>query len=172
MEEVVNPPITEKEKLLVKILVKLYSKERLENEMDECLDEADNYSEIVTGAAKLIGVEKYKISRLGVQYLNYAIEHYDKIKEGNFPEKIERIVQANFYGDTTESVVMTYYQKAVTDVLHSKLEHYERHVFKNFYEYDPSTVDTDYGDNDFISFKPDEKATDFNELSVVKTVIE
>jgi hypothetical protein len=88
--------ITPKEKMLVSILVKLYSKEQLEEELNDVLENTDT-SKLVRGAAKLIGINSYEVSRIGLQYLNYAVDNYEKIKNKEYPEDIERVKQVYFY---------------------------------------------------------------------------
>jgi len=97
--------ITPKEKMLVNILVKLYSKEQLEEELNDILETVDS-SKLVRGAAKLIGINANEISRIGLQYLNYAVDNYEKIKNKEYPEDIERVQQVYFYADETEEVIM------------------------------------------------------------------
>ena len=45
------------------------------------------------------------------------------------------------------------------------IEQVEEHVYNNFYEYDPDTLDVDYGDGNLIKFEPDREATVISDLS-------
>jgi hypothetical protein len=153
--------ITPKEKILVSVLVRLYSKEQLEEELKNLLDSFDGNSKLVRGAGKLIGIDSYLVSRLGMQYVNYAIENYEKIQNKEFPEKIDRVKTAYFYGEEVEDVRTYSMKRAKVNVLSKYFEDIEERVYNNFYEFDPDTINTEYGDGDFISFKPDK---DSNEI--------
>ena len=153
--------ITPKEKILVNVLVRLYSKEQLEEELKNLLDSFDGNSKLVRGAGKLIGIDSYLVSRLGMQYVNYAIENYEKIQNKEFPEKIDRVKTAYFYGEEVEDVRTYSMKRAKVNVLSKYFEDIEERVYNNFYEFDPDTINTEYGDGDFISFKPDK---DSNEI--------
>ncbi len=45
------------------------------------------------------------------------------------------------------------------------IDQVEDHVYNNFYEYDPDTLDVDYGDGDLISFEPDKEMTTILDIS-------
>lgn len=57
--------ITPKEKMLVSVLVKLYSKEQLKEELKD-MTEYYVSSKLVRGAAKLIGIDVGEVGRIGV----------------------------------------------------------------------------------------------------------
>lgn len=155
-----STPITPKEKMLVKILVRLYTKERLESEFDESIKYGESNSSLVNGAGKLIGVETWNtLNRFGSQYLNYAIKNYEDIKNEIYPEKIERVQEVLLYAEETENVVHYSTKRVSVYLLPSYIEEASEHIFKNFYEYDPDTLDTDYGDSDFINLKPSPEDT-------------
>lgn len=155
-----STPITPKEKMLVKILVRLYTKEKLENEFDESIKYGDSNSSLVKGAGKLIGIEFWSgLNRFGSQYLNYAIKNYEDIKNDVYPEKIERVQQVALYADEVESVTHYNTKKVIVYLLPSYINEASQHIYENFYEYDPDTIDTNYDDGDFISFNPSPKDT-------------
>ena len=156
--------ITPKEKMLVSVLVKIYSKEQLEQELNDVLELPDT-SKLVRGAAKLIGINSYEVSRIGLQYLNYAVDNYEKIKNKEYPEDIERVQQVYFYADESENVVMFSRKRVSINTLPKYIDQVEDHVYNNFYEYDPDTLDVDYGDGDFISFEPDKEMTTILDIS-------
>lgn len=156
--------ITPKEKMLVSILVKLYSKEQLEEELNDILETIDS-SKLVRGAAKLIGINANEISRIGLQYLNYAVDNYEKIKNKEYPEDIERVQQVYFYADESENVVMFSRKRVSINTLPKYIDQVEDHVYNNFYEYDPDTLDVDYGDGDLISFEPDKEMITILDIS-------
>ena len=154
--------ITPKEKMLVSVLVKIYSKEQLEEELNDILETIDS-SKLVRGAAKLIGINANEISRIGLQYLNYAVDNYEKIKNKEYPEDIERVQQVYFYADESENVVMFSRKRVSINTLPKYIDQVEDHVYNNFYEYDPDTLDVDYGDSDFMSVNPDKEATEIRD---------
>jgi hypothetical protein len=156
--------ITPKEKMLVSVLVKIYSKEQLEEELNDILETIDS-SKLVRGAAKLIGINANEISRIGLQYLNYAVDNYEKIKNKEYPEDIERVQQVYFYADESENVVMFSRKRVSINTLPKYIDQVEDHVYNNFYEYDPDTLDVDYGDGDLISFEPDKEMTTILDIS-------
>ena len=156
--------ITPKEKMLVSILVKLYSKEQLEEELNDVLENTDT-SKLVRGAAKLIGINSYEVSRIGLQYLNYAVDNYEKIQNKEYPEDIERVKQVYFYADETEDVVMYSTKRVSVNTLPKYIEQVGEYVYNNFYEYDPDTLDVDYGDGDLISFEPDKEMITILDIS-------
>jgi len=156
--------ITPKEKMLVSILVKLYSKEQLGEELNDILETVDS-SKLVRGAAKLIGINANEISRIGLQYLNYAVDNYEKIKNKEYPEDIERVQQVYFYADESENVVMFSRKRVSINTLPKYIDQVEDHVYNNFYEYDPDTLDVDYGDGDLISFEPDKEMITILDIS-------
>ena len=156
--------ITPKEKMLVSVLVKIYSKEQLEEELKDIV-EYTYMSKLVRGAAKLIGINEYEINKIGLQYLNYAVDNYEKIKNKEYPEDIERVQQVYFYADESENVVMFSRKRVSINTLPKYIDQVEDHVYNNFYEYDPDILDVDYGDGDLISFEPDKEMTTILDIS-------
>ena len=157
--------ITPKEKILVSVLVKLYSKEQLKEELKDLLESFNGNSKLVRGAAKLIGIDGYQVSTISIQYLNYAIENYEKIKNKEFPEKIDRVKTAYFYGEETEDITTYSVKRAKVNLLSKYFEDVEEYVYDNFYEFDPDTLDVHYGDGDFVSFKPDKESNTVVDMS-------
>jgi len=158
-----NAPITQKEKMLVSVLVKLYSKENLEEELRNVLESYDEKSKLISGASKLIGIDYTSISRIGIQYLNYAVENYEKIQNKEFPEQIERVVEINLYAEEVENVIQYNRKRVTLNTLKKYLEEIEERIWDNYYEYDPDTLDVDYGNSEFISVNPDKESTTIND---------
>lgn len=157
MDEI-SIPITKKEEMLVKTLVRLYKKERLVEEFNDVLGNGDVHSDIVKGAGKLLGIDPYSLRNIGIQYINYSIENYEDIKNNIFPPDIERVKEGHFYADETETVVHYNRKRARAYVLESKMNDFEDHIYENYYDFDPDTLDTDYGDSDFADLQPDRKS--------------
>lgn len=145
--------ITQKEKMLVGVLVKLYSKERLNEEFDEVSEYGDGASKLVIGAGKLIGIDKRQLNDLAQQYLNYSIKNYDKIKENEFPEHIDRVKEVIIFGNEVEKVYKINRTRTRLMILPETLDKCLNHVSNNIWEYDTDTEDYDYGDSDFVSFE-------------------
>ena len=158
-----NQSITPKEKMLVSVLVRLYSKETLEKEIRNIINSYDEKSKLISGASKLIGIDYTTISRIGIQYLNYAVENYEKIQNKEFPEQIERVVEINLYAEEVESVIQYNRKRVTLNTLKKYLEEIEERIWDNYYEYDPDTLDVDYGDSDFMSVNPDKEATEIQD---------
>jgi len=157
--------ITPKEKMLVSVLVRLYSKETLKKEIRNVLEYYDEKSNLIIGAAKLLGIDYSSVNKIGLQYLNYAVENYKKIQNKDFPEQIERVQQVYFYADESENVVMFSRKRVSINTLPKYIDQVEDHVYNNFYEYDPDTLDVDYGDGDLISFEPDKEMITILDIS-------
>ena len=158
-----NQSITPKEKMLVSVLVRLYSKETLEKEIRDIINSYNEKSKLISGASKLIGIDYITIGRIGIQYLNYAVENYEKIQNKEFPEQIERVVEINLYAEEVESVIQYNRKRVTINTLKKYLEEIEDRVWDNYYEYDPDTLDVDYGDSEFISVNPDKESTIIND---------
>ena len=82
-----------------------------------------------------------------------AIQNYD------FPEQIERVVEINLYAEEVENVIQYNRKRVTINTLKKYLEEVEDRVWDNYYEYDPDTLDVDYGDGDFMSINPDKEST-------------
>ena len=149
--------------MLTGVLVRLYSKETLEKEIRDVLESYDEKSKLILGAAKLLGIDYSSVNKIGLQYLNYAVENYEKIQNKEFPEQIERVVEINLYAEEVESVIQYNRKRVTLNTLKKYLEEIEDHVWDNYYEFDPDTLDVDYGDSDFISLNPDKEATEIHD---------
>jgi hypothetical protein len=158
-----NKPITPKEKMLTGVLVRLYSKETLEKEIRDVLESYDEISKLILGAAKLLGIDYSSVNKIGLQYLNYAVENYEKIQNKEFPEQIERVVEIKLYAEEVENVIQYNRKRVTLNTLEKYLEEIEDRIWDNYYEYDPDTLDVDYGDSDFMSVNPDREATEIND---------
>jgi len=160
-----NKPITPKEKMLTAVLVRLYSKETLEKEIRDVLESHDEKSKLILGAAKLLGIDYSSVNKIGLQYLNYAVENYEKIQNKEFPEQIERVVEIKLYAEEVENVIQYNRKRVTLNTLEKYLEEIEDRIWDNYYEYDPDTLDVDYGDSDFMSVNPDREATVISDVS-------
>ena len=78
-----NIPPTKKEKMIMKVLVKRFSKQQLFQELVDIQSQGMT-SNMVQTSAKLVGIDVPP--RIDSQYLNYAINNYDKIQNNDFPD--------------------------------------------------------------------------------------
>ena len=111
--------ITPKEKMLVSVLVKIYSKEQLEEELNDILETIDS-SKLVRGAAKLIGINANEISRIGLQYLNYAVDNYEKIKNKEYPEDIHLVENLDELVEISDVIIVSSPLNKTTERLFNK----------------------------------------------------
>ena len=93
-----NIPPTKKEKMIMKVLVKRFSKQQLFQELVD-IQSQGLISNMVQTSAKLVGIDVPP--RIDSQYLNYAINNYDKIQNNEFPDQFERMM-------TLESIVTSF----------------------------------------------------------------
>jgi hypothetical protein len=156
-----NIPPTEKEKMLMNILVKKYSKQELFQELVRTLGDGLN-SPLVKKIYKLIGIEGFERQRLEQQYLNYAINNYEQIKEGNFPDKFERVQILKTVFSVKETVIREYglrlpYLPSFNKPLLEDLK-------QNFYEWDPDIDDERQTDDiEIIGKKFNDLGRDWND---------
>ena len=94
-----NIPPTKKEKMIMKVLVKRFSKQQLFQELVD-IQSQGMISDMVQTSAKLVGISVPP--RIDSQYLNYAINNYDKIQNNDFPDQFERMMTLDTTVTTTE----------------------------------------------------------------------
>lgn len=143
-----NIPPTKKEKMLLKILVKRFSKEKLFQELVD-IQSHGMESNMVRNSAKLIGIDVPKM--IDSQYLNYAINNYNKIRNNDFPDEFERMMTLNVQVSTTEirRVGATY--GMTLPVLKSFSQELKEDVENNIWDYDPDFEDDDTYDTDVVN---------------------
>ena len=76
-----NIPPTKKEKMIIKVLVKRFSKKILFQELVD-IQSQGMISDMVRNSSKLVGIDIP--SEIDSQYLNYAINNYDEIQNNNY----------------------------------------------------------------------------------------
>jgi len=143
-----NIPPTQKEKMIMKVLVKRFSKEKLFQELMD-IQSQGMISNIVQTSAKLVGIDVR--SRIDSQYLNYAINNYDKIQNNDFPDQFERMMTLEATMRTTEIREMGSIYTLTYPVLKSFSDELKEDVDSNVWDYDPEfqdevTYDTDVHD--------------------------
>lgn len=140
-----NIPPTKKEKMIMKVLVKRFSKKILFQELVD-IQSQGMISDMVRNSSKLVGIDIP--SEIDSQYLNYAINNYDEIQNNNFPDQFERMM-------TLESTItVTEIREVKTDyaitypVLKSFSDELKKDIDDNMWDYDPKFIDDDTVDSD------------------------
>jgi hypothetical protein len=152
-----NIPPTKKEKMIMKVLVKRFSKQQLFRELVDIQSQGMT-SNMVQTSAKLVGIDIPR--QIDSQYLNYAINNYDEIQNNNFPDQFERMMTL----ETT--ITATEIRKVKTDytitypVLKSFSDELKQDIDNDMWSYDPEfrdedTVDFDVHDTDIFFEKID-----------------
>ena len=93
--------LTDKERALVKTIVRLNDKESIEYELQDCMDDHVSSDKVFT-ALKLLGL-RLPDDILTVQYLRYASENYENIKNNDFSQPITRMQMTDFEYTATET---------------------------------------------------------------------
>lgn len=141
-----NIPPTKKEKIILRALVKLASKEEL---FQKLIDSLQSYgrSSLVERAAKLVGVDLSN-SSISPQYLNYAVNNYEKIKEQEFPDAFERTQTLKVQSDSLVRREIIEKHRLFIPYLPSMKEVVRDDVEENFWEYDPDLYDEDQNNSE------------------------
>lgn len=141
-----NVPPTNKEKLLMKVLVRKFSQGELNQELYDIQTNGLVSSKVVK-TAQLLGI-KLKDDQFSSQYLKYAVDNYGSIQEKNFPDEFERMVELNVkITEQTRQWVTTYYEIQIP-YLKSFSEKLIEDINTSYWQYDPTEVDSDYGDRE------------------------
>lgn len=143
-----NIPPTQKEKMLLKILVKRFSKEKLFQELVD-IQSHGMESNMVRNSAKLIGIDVPKM--IDSQYLNYAINNYNKIRNNDFPDEFERMMTLNVQVSTTEIRRVGAVYGMTLPVLKSFSQELKEDVEDNIWDYDPEFEDDDTYDTEVVN---------------------
>lgn len=141
-----NVPPTNKEKLLMKVLVRKFSQGELNQELYDIQTNGLVSSKVVK-TAQLLGIN-LKDDQFSSQYLKYAVDNYGSIQEKNFPDEFERMVELNVrITEETRQWITTYYEIQIP-YLKSFSEKLIEDINSSYWEYDPTEVDSDYGDRE------------------------
>ena len=145
-----NIPPTQKEKMIMKVLVKRFSKQQLFQELADIQSQGMT-SDMVKTSAKFVGIDVPP--RIDSQYLNYAINNYDKIQNNDFPDQFERMMTLETIVTTTEIRTVKVNYELTYPVLKSFSDELKKDIDGNMWDYDPKfkdeeTLDTDVRDID------------------------
>jgi hypothetical protein len=141
-------PITSKEKLLCQLLVSKYTKEQLLEERDYSVTNIGVSYAVTSLATKYLGFKESDIFNITTQYLNYSYLNYDKIKQKEFPEYIERAINFTFDVHTKEVVYMEKTYSLEIPGLESLSSMLTMDVKQNFFDYDAFFEDEVETDSD------------------------
>lgn len=141
-----NIPPTKKEKMLIKVMVRRYSKEELEKDFEDIENLMD--SALVNTASRMIGIDVPL--KIDGQYLKYSIDNYEEIKNNNYPDQFERmstisaqiVVRENISRQTDYELILPY--------LKSRFEDTTEEIESNLWNYDPQEGYADYGDSEIL----------------------
>jgi hypothetical protein len=142
-----NIPPTKKEKIILRALVKLASKEKLSQELINSVQTLGR-SSLVARSAKLVGVDLSN-SSISPQYLNYAVNNYEKIKEQEFPDEFERTQTLKVLSESSLRRDMIEKHRLFIPYLPSMKEEIKDDVEENFWDYDPDLYDEDQRDVEY-----------------------
>jgi hypothetical protein len=140
-----NIPPTKKEKMIMKVLVKRFSKEKLFQELVDIQSQGMT-SDMVRNSSKLVGIDVPR--QIDSQYLNYAINNYDKIQNNDFPDQFERMMTLGATMITTEIREMGSRYTLTYPVLKSFSDELKKDVDYNVWDYDPEFQDEETYDTD------------------------
>jgi hypothetical protein len=149
MENNLSP--TKKEQVIIKYLVKNFSLEDLQKDLDK--NSGNGYSNCADSIIKSLAIKDLRTQikdMLGLQCLYYAITNYENVKNNNFEAPIER---ANLYNITRyfEEQVTQYVTYSTTFYsIPSLLENTLESVKDNYWNFDTDKDTIDWGDNDVI----------------------
>lgn len=167
-----NIPPTEKEKMIILMIAKQNSKERIEEEILNAIKQG-GHSEIFERACNFFSVnniDKWGRMKISLQYLNYALKNYDDVSNKIFTDDFERVIKMSFELDNMEVTTSRVRHLAQTYGLTSLRKEIQEDARDNFWEFDPVVVDerpidTEYYDKKFLGL------TGTEELNVSELVI-
>jgi hypothetical protein len=149
-----NIPPTQKEKMIMKVLVRRFSKKKLFQELVDIQSDKMT-SNMVQTSAKLVGIDVPP--QIDSQYLNYAINNYDKIQNNEFPSQFERMMTLESIVTTTEIRTVKVNYELTYPVLKSFSDELKQDIDDNIWDYDPEFQDDETWDSDThdveVSFK-------------------
>ena len=138
--------LTKKEMLIVKYIVAQNSLVKLQKELR-------NYRvsgvepDSVTVVFRYFSIPK-RDDEYSIQYLNYCVENYSNINNGDYSKPIERAVTFRIEADAieTQTVYKTYTVHYVT--IPSLKDDSSKRITEDFWDYAPDGDIRDYGDTD------------------------
>jgi len=145
--------LTKKEEIIVKNLVKKYSKEDLDQFIDDYIDDG-RIPESLKTMIKMIQGEDINLSGLieniSIQYIQYAYEYYQNIEQGDFSNDIERVKSYSLILETTEEEVVYKDYSVDFATTPSLLNRKTENIKDNFFTYNFESDTVDYGDSHIV----------------------
>ena len=129
----------------MKVLVKRFSKKKLFQELVDIQSQGMT-SDMVRNSSKLVGIDVPH--QIDSQYLNYAINNYDKIQNNDFPDQFERMMTLEATMRTTAIRKMGSSYTLTYPVLKSFSDELKKDVDYNVWDYDPEFQDEETYDTD------------------------
>ena len=129
----------------MKVLVKRFSKEKLFQEL-VYIQSDGMISNMVQTSAKLVGIDVPP--RIDSQYLNYAINNYDRIQNNDFPDQFERMMTLETIVTTTEIRTVKVNYELTYPVLKSFSDELKSDIEDDVWDYDPEFQDDETFDSD------------------------
>lgn len=142
-----NIPPTKNEKMLIKVLVRRYSKEELEKDFEDIENLMD--SALVNTASRMIGIDVPL--KIDGQYLKYSIDNYEEIKNNNYPDQFERMSTLSAQIVVEENVSKSTNYELILPYLKSRFEDTKNELQSNLWDYDPQESYSDWGDTEVIN---------------------
>lgn len=138
--------LTKKEMLIVKYIVAQNSLVTLQKELKEYRI-SGNEPSCVTVVLRYFSIPKHD-DEYSIQYLNYCVENYGNINNGDYSKPIERAIKFRIEADAieTQTVYKTYTVHYVT--IPSLKDDSSKRINEDFWDYDPDGDIKDYGDTD------------------------
>jgi hypothetical protein len=147
--------VTEKEKKIIKILVKKFSKEDLKSKLRKYINTNGNEgAEYIEKMLMAMGYTQQSDS--AIQYLKYCVDFYDNIVRDEFPDNIERIQSYEITVPATETEVVFVSYSVQVYSLPSLIDVLTEDVKENLWDYNPDRDILDYGDTLDVDYHYDE----------------
>jgi hypothetical protein len=138
--------LTKKEMLIVKYIVAQNSLVTLQKELKEYRI-SGNEPSCVTVVLRYFSIPKHD-DEYSIQYLNYCVENYGNINNGDYSKSIERAIKFRVEADAieTQTLYKTYTVHYVT--IPSLKDDSSKRIIEDFWDYTPYGDIRDYGDTD------------------------
>lgn len=133
-----NIPPTQKEQTLIRLLVKRFSKEQLFRELVDIQSQGMT-SNYVQSTASYLGINVPE--KIDSQYLNYAVNNYQRIENNNFPDEFERMTTLDVTVYSKEIRVVNATYESFYPVLKSFSSELKKDMYENIWDYDPEWTD-------------------------------
>ena len=132
--------------LIVKYIVAQNSLVTLQKELKEYRI-SGNEPSCVTVVLRYFSIPKHE-DEYSIQYLNYCVENYSNINNGDYSKPIERAIKFRIDADSIEiqTIYKTYTVRYVT--IPSLKDDTSKRITEDFWDYEPDGEIMDYGDTD------------------------